>query len=113
MAKRKDMLVHDVPKPIADALNADAQAQGISINAAAVTILAGHYGVVFAPSNAPYTRGLLLNLSIRGGDTLHRRIHIDAAKRGGTLRGVVLERLALHYGLEPEPIGRRPRRNSK
>ncbi len=34
---------------------------------------------------------------------------VDAARRDGTLRGVVLEILALKFGLTPEPIGRRPR----
>lgn len=112
MAQRKDLLVYDVPDDVRSALTADAEARGISINGAAVAILAGHYGVPIAPGGAPF-RTFGRNLSIRGGDRLHRKIHIDAAKRGGTLRGVVLERLALHYGLEPEPIGRRPRRTSK
>lgn len=103
--------MYEVRADIRDALVADAREQNISINEAAVKILAEHYEVAYAPSGVPFVaERQSRNLAIRGGATLHRRIHVDAAKRSGTLRGVVLERLALHYGLEPEPIGRRPRR---
>lgn len=108
--KRKDILVYEIPPAVRTALSLDAQAQNVSLNEAAVKILAGHYGVLYAPSGKTFKDGGGPNLAIRGGRTLHRRISIDAAKRGGTLRGVVLEILALHYQLEPEPIGRRPRR---
>lgn len=111
MSPRKDLLVYDVPPEIKAALVDDARAQNVSINEAAVKILASCYRVKHIPSGMPFTSeegGK--NLSIRGGAKLHRKIDIDRARRGGaTLRGVVLERLALHYGLEPPPVGRRPR----
>ena len=112
---RKDLLVYDVPPEIRDALVADAQEQDISINEAAVKILAEHYNVKWIPAGVTYTDfgrsnpDGLTKLVIRGGAKLHRKIDIDRARRGGTLRGVVLERLAINYGLEPPPITRRPR----
>src|SRR6185295_7691280 len=112
MSPRKDLLVYDVPPAIREALVADAYGRNISINDCAVQILAEHYRVKHQPTGVPFSSdGGGKNLSIRGGAKLHRKIDIDRARRGGgTLRGIVLERLALHYGLEPEPIGRRPRR---
>lgn len=110
--QRKDLLVQDVPPEIRDLLVADAYGRNISINEAAVEILTTHYKVKHIPSGAPFTSEQNgKDLLIRGGAKLHRKIDMERARRGGgTLRGIVLERLALHYGLEPEPIGRRPKR---
>lgn len=113
MSSRKDLLVYDVPPEIRFALNCDAEEQDCSINEAAVKILAAHYKVKYVPTGVRFTDGGGANLSIRGGAKLHRKIDIDRARRGGgTLRGIVLERLALHYGLPALPIGRRPRGTS-
>ena len=109
MAERKDILVYDVPSAIRQALVADAEQQDISINDCALSILMAHYKLKWKPSGMPFTGGAGMNLAIRGGAALHRKIDIERARRGGgTLRGIVLERLAIHYGIEPEPIGRRP-----
>lgn len=114
MSPRKDLLVYDVPEEIRGALVADAAEQNVSINECAVSILASHYKVKHRPSGVPFTtESGGRNISIRGGAKLHRKIDIDRARRGGgTLRGIVLERLALHYGLDAPPIGRRPRRTT-
>jgi hypothetical protein len=113
---RKDLLVYEVPDDIRLALVKDASEQNVSINERAVSILAAHYKVKHQPSGVPFALADGnggRNLSIRGGAALHRKIDVDRAKRGGgTLRGIVLERLALHYELsEVPPIGRRPRRS--
>lgn len=110
---RRDLLVHDVPPEIRNALVQDARARNVSINEAAVSILAGHYKVKWQPSGVPFDERRDhggANISIKGGAKLHRKIDIERARRGGaTLRGIVLERLAVHYGLEVPPVGRRPR----
>lgn len=112
MARRKDLLVYDVPPEIRQALVEDAREANVSINERAVSILAAHFKVKYVPTGFPFTADNgSSDLAIRGGAKLHRKIDIERAQRGGgTLRGIVLERLALHYGLEPPPIGRRPRR---
>jgi hypothetical protein len=107
---RKDLLVYDVPPEIKAALVADAQERNVSINDRAVAILAAHYKVKHIPTGFPFTSDTgSPNLTLRGGAKLHRKIDMDRARRRGTLRGLVLECLALHYGLEPPPIGRRPK----
>lgn len=107
---RKDLLVFDVPPEIREALVNDAYERNVSVNDLAVQILATHFRVKHTPTGAPFTSvNDSKNLAIRGGAKLHRKIDMERARRGGgTLRGIVLERLALHYGLEPPPIGRRP-----
>lgn len=118
---RRELLVADVPAEIRSALDTDATQNGVSVNAVAVRILCDHYNVKYQlPQNGlrgqaeTATHSFRRNpdattLTIRGGAKLHRKISIDAARREGTLRGVVLEVLALHYGQTPQPIGRRPR----
>jgi predicted HicB family RNase H-like nuclease len=118
---RRELLLTDVPSEIRQALDEQAATQKESVNAVAVRILADRYKVKYqAPHNGLRgqrdvpTHSFRRNpdstkLTIRGGAKLHRKISVDAARRGGTLRGVVLEALALHYQLTPEPIGRRPR----
>lgn len=111
---RKDLLVYDVPDDIRNALVADAYAQDKSINDTAVTILCARYKIKHTPSDANFQADSGGDrLSIRGGAKLHRRIDIERARRGGTLRGIVLETLALYYGLKPPPIGRQPRQKKE
>lgn len=113
--QRKDILVYDVPPKVRKALVADAKKKNISINDCALSILLADYGLEWSPSGMPFTGDDgSKNFAIRGGAELHQQIDMERANRGGgTLRGVALEHLALHYGLKPEPIGRRsPRRSS-
>lgn len=108
--ERKDILVYDVPDEIREALIQEARAADMSINDMAVGILCKRFRVRHNSTGAPFAEGDVVNLAIRGGARLHQKIDIERARRGGgTLRGVVLETLALHYDLEPPPIGRRPR----
>lgn len=105
---RKDILVYDIPDEIRTALLVDAEERNMSVNDLTVTILAQRFKVKHKPTGAPFTDGDMKNFAVRAGADLHRKIDIERARRGGgTLRGVVLESLALHYDLEPPPIGRR------
>lgn len=118
--RRKELMIDGVPHLLRSSLVAAAQDNGISVNEQAVRILASHYKVkLTTPENglrgqhgpSPHIErnSDTAKLSIRGPAQLHRKIAVDAAKRDGTLRGVVLEQLSLWAGMEPEPIGRRPR----
>ena len=109
--ERRDILVYDVPEKIRRPLVRQAKRENTSINDLAVTILADHYKIDWSPSGSPFTQGEGRNLSLRGGVKLHKKIDVERAQRGGgTLRGVVLEKLAIYYGVKPDPIGRRPRK---
>lgn len=109
---RKAILVYDIPDDIREVLVADAQKQNVSLNEVVVQILAARFKVKVAPTGAPFTDGEAEKLSVRAGPKLHMKIDVERAKRSGTMRGIVLEALALHYGLEPQPVGRRPRRKA-
>lgn len=106
---RKDILVYDIPDEIREALVGDARQRNLSLNEVIVQILASRFKVKITPTGAPYTDGEGERLSVRAGPKLHQKIALESARRSGTLRGVVLESLALHYNLDPPPIGRRPR----
>lgn len=111
MTERKDILLYDIPPAIREALIGDARQQNISINDCALSILTADYKLKWEPSAKPFVEPSgSRNIAIRGGAKLHRKVDIERAQRGGTLRGVVLEHLAIHYGIEPEPIGRRASR---
>ena len=118
--RRRELMIDGVPHQLRAALVSAARDNHISVNEQAVRVLAAHYKVkLVTPENGlrgqtgpsphierkPDTE----KLSIRGPAQLHRKIAIDAAKRDGTLRGVVLEQLSLWANMTPEPISRRPR----
>lgn len=110
---RKELMVTGVPHSLRAALLGDAKERGLPINEVAARILAERYNVKWTPMNGhgPVERNPdSERLSIRGGAKLHKKISLDAVRRDGTLRGVVLECLCLHYNLPLEPIGRRPRK---
>ena len=118
--RRKELMLDGVSPELRAALVTAAQENSTSVNEQAVRVLAAHYKVKLAtpenglrgqtgPSPHIERKPDTEKLSIRGPAQLHRKIAIDAAKRDGTLRGVVLEQLSLWAGMTPEPIGRRPR----
>ena len=118
--RRKELMIDGVPHALRAALVSAARDNSVSVNEQAVRVLATHYKVkLVTPENglrgqhgpAPHIerKPNTAKLSIRGPAQLHRKMAIDAAKRDGTLRGVVLEQLSLWAGMEPEPIKRRGR----
>lgn len=110
---RKSLLLTDVPPDLRKLLEGAARHKDTSINEEAVGILCAAYNIKHVPNTngyVAYNRGGSDTLLLRGGASLHKAIGKDARKRGGTLRGVVLEKIALHFGLEPGPITRQPRK---
>jgi predicted HicB family RNase H-like nuclease len=118
--RRRELMIDGVPHQLRAALVSAARDNHISVNEQAVRVLAAHYKVKLAtpenglrgqtgPSPHIERKPDTEKLSIRGPAALHRKMAVDAAKRDGTLRGVVLEQLSLWANMTPEPIGRRPR----
>ena len=110
---RKDILVYDIPDEIRMTLIEDARSRNASVNDVAVEILSKRFRTRFVSTGAPFMEGEMHKFAVRAGETLHRKIDIERAKRSGTLRGIVLETLALHYNLEPPPVGRRRKRQKE
>lgn len=106
-----DILVQDVPNTVLARLTADARRRDVSLNDAAVTILAARYGIEKEPSGAGFTAPLTRpTLLLSMPDELHRRIKMDAAgKRGATMRGLIVQTIARHYGVPVQSPQRRPR----
>lgn len=107
---RVEIVVQDVPPDLREKLVADAEARNVSINEAAVAPLAEHFGVEREPSGRGF-RGesgssqLLLAVP----DELRTAVRLMAARKGATIRGIVIDVLSDHYGLDNGSIGRRPR----
>lgn len=107
---RVEIVVQDVPVDLRAALVADAAERNISINEAAVAILASAYGIPREPSTRPH-RGesgstqLLLTVP----DGLRSSIRLHAARTGATMRGVVIKALSDHYEIPAPDAGRRQR----
>lgn len=118
---RKSLLVTDVPTEIREALVSDAKERDIPVGEAAIQILCSAYGVKYVPTGNGLRghTGKPIHFSaadtstttfvLRGGAALHRKLDRARRKRNATLRGLVLEALALHYDLTPPAVSRRPR----
>src|SRR4051812_47457924 len=96
-----EILIQDVPVAVRDALIADAQARNISINEAAVSLLADIYRVRREPSTRPF-RGASgsTQLLLVGPLALRDKIKIRAAKERVPMKRLVIGHLADHYQVE-------------
>lgn len=98
MSKRVEILIQNIPVDVRDALVADAATRDISINEAAVQILAKAYKIKREPSTRPH-RGengssqILLVVP----DELRTAVRVDAATRGVTIRSLVIDKIAKRY----------------
>ena len=91
------------------ALETDAQQRNLSLNDAAVRVLAREFRVRWQSSDGGY-RASADRFKLRIPEHIHRAIRVRAAREEGTMRGVSLGILADHYGVEPIDLRRRPRR---
>lgn len=110
MADRVEIVVQDIPQELRSAIIADAREQNVSINEVAVRILATAFGVEREPSGRPY-RGESgsTQLLLAVPDALRTAVRLSSARRGATIRGIVIEVLSEHYSLPVDGVGRRPR----
>lgn len=107
-----EMHIHDVPPDLWRAIVADAEERRTSRTEVAVAILAKRFRVRRDPSGAPFRRGELdvtEPLKLRVPEKLRAKLRMEAARTGGTIRGVVLATLAAEYGLPVPSTGRQPR----
>jgi CRP-like cAMP-binding protein len=113
-ARRVKILV-DVTTEMRDAVERAAQSLNTSRNQIAVLALATRYGIpadkveidsefreVEYVSEGPWSVSVPI--------TIRSRIRLEAARRDGTVGGIVRAALAEMLGLPEEPISRRPRR---
>lgn len=70
-------------------------------------ILSERYSIVY-DNPGPY-RPAGDRFKLRVSAALRKKISLEAAKNGSTIRGIVLSALASHYGLAAIDPGRRPR----
>lgn len=120
---RKSLLVTDVPNAIREALVNDAKDRDVPVAEAAIKILCAAYKVKYVPTRNGLRGQDHLGFStadtstttfvLRGGAALHRKLDKARVKRNATLRGLVLESLALHYNLAVPDVGRRPRQTKE
>lgn len=74
--------------------------------------LAAHYGLKYVQTGAAYRDGADLEdgpWSVDVPENVRRKLRLEAARRGGTISGVVREALAEKLGLPEESVERRPR----
>lgn len=81
--------------------------RNITLNDAAGLVLAEHYGKKWMLTGSPYRP--VVRFKFRVPLALHRAIRRDAYRGRHTMRGIVFNVLADHYGLEPIDPNRRPR----
>lgn len=110
MSKRVEIVVQDIPETLRDVLVAAAADLDVSINEAAVSVLATKYGVEREPSTRPHRGGgtstqLLLSVP----EELRTALRLHAARTGKTMRGCVIETLSEHYNIDADDAGRRAR----
>jgi uncharacterized protein YcfJ len=108
------MLVRDMPEPLRKAVRKDAVKSGLSFGYVVGKILGDEFGVEVGEQARTLAKahigGLSKNVTIRVPAELRTRIRVRAASLpNGTVRGVVIEAVAQHYGKKSEPPTRRKR----
>jgi hypothetical protein len=106
-----ELMVQDVPARVLDKLTDDARKRDVSINDAAVSILADIYGIDREPTGAKFKQPLVRpTLLLDLPEDLHRAVKMGAAAtKGATMRGLIVAALATHYKVAAPSTQRRRR----
>lgn len=105
-----DLIVYDVPDPVMRKLTADAKRRNVSVNDAAVTVVAAGVGIDRAATGSPFRQPPSTStLKLSMPEDVRRQLKMDAAASDDTMRGLVIHYLARHYGLRATQTGRRAR----
>lgn len=109
---RVKLLITDTSTAIKTAVDNFACETDESRNDVIGQAIAARYGLKFIASGGGYRPGADLGpgpWSVEVPENLRRKLRVEAARRGGTISGLVRETLALKFGLPAESIERRPR----
>lgn len=111
---RVPMLIRDVPLNIRRALKREAVGREMSVTDRAGEILGKAFEVEYFPYGRRLPKdmigGTTVDITIRVPPELRTKIRVTAASMPeGTVRGVVIEALANHYGISAPAPRRRPR----
>lgn len=99
MAENVNMIVAGVPIELKQLLVAEAKHRGVSINDHAAGILSAKFGVERSPSGVPFRPDHGSTRMMFGVPAeLRTKIRVKAATDGTTMKDVVLEALADHFG---------------
>jgi len=106
-----EIIAKDVPAEIVRALVGEARSRNQTVTDLAAGILASRFNVEREPSGRSFIAGMA------GSDTLilsvpaelRKAIRRYAVENDATMRGVVIDTLARHFGMPAVPTGRRPR----
>ena len=103
------LFVRDMPADIKAAVIAAAADEGM--NDYIVNVIATRFGVPFTPTgrSATVAPGPTGDVVLRLPASLHRDLAVEAARRNGTMRGIVIATLAHHFGMTVPSVARRPR----
>jgi hypothetical protein len=110
--RRVKILVADAPAEMKAAVDRAASESDSSRNEIVASAIAARYGLKYVSTGSPYTPGADLSAgpwSIEVPENVRRKLRVEAARRGGTISGLIRETLALRFDLSPEPVTRRPR----
>jgi len=106
-----EIIAKDVEPELVKALVGEARERDQTVTDVAVEILAARFGVEHEPSGRSFIDGTTgsTTLILAVPTELRHEIRRHAVERDATMRGVVIETLARHFGHSAGPIGRRPR----
>lgn len=106
-----EIIARDVPEELVRLLVGEARHRDTTVSDLAAGILAERFGITREPSGRSFVNGTLgsSTLILTVPSELRRAIRRHAVEQDATMRGVMIEALASHFGQSPGPIGRRPR----
>lgn len=111
VADRGALILNEVlPPAVRAALEVEAQNEDVTLNDIAGSILSEHFGLPWEASGKKY-RPMAEQFKLRVPEDLHAKLRMTAALDKRTVvRGIVINVLSNHFGLEAIPPTRRPRR---
>lgn len=101
MADTVNMIVSNVPPDLKNLLVGEARHRDVSINNHAASILCAAFGVEHVPTGVPFRpeRGSTRMMFAVPAE-LRQKIRVKAAQEGSTMRAIIINALADHFGFD-------------